>query len=121
MTKEVLYNGQCPICSAEIAHYQAAAAACGADLRFVDLNQTDLESWGLDAESAARRLHIRDASGKQIAGVPAFTAIWQELPRWRWFARILMLPGIRQATSWAYDYLAAPALFALHKRRQRKR
>ncbi|MFN4057271.1 MAG: thiol-disulfide oxidoreductase DCC family protein [Roseinatronobacter sp.] len=121
MTKDILYNGQCPICSTEIDHYKAAAQACNAPLRFVDLNQTDLADWGLDAESAARRLHVRDHTGALVTGVAAFAAIWQDLPRWRWLARLVMAPGLRHVLDWGYERIAAPLLFKMHQRRQAAR
>jgi predicted DCC family thiol-disulfide oxidoreductase YuxK len=121
MTKEILYNGQCPICSAEIGHYKAAAEACDAPLRFVDLTQTDLTGWGMDPDTAARRLHVRDASGALVTGVAAFAAIWQDLPRWRWLARLVMLPVLHPVLNAVYERLAAPLLFRMHKRRQARR
>ena len=121
MTKEFLYNGQCPICSAEIEHYRAQAAAVGADMRFTDLNAADLADWGLDAESAARKLHVRDSTGAQVAGVAAFVTLWQDLPRLRWLARVVAWPGVCPVVQWGYDWVAAPMLFWMHKRRQARR
>jgi predicted DCC family thiol-disulfide oxidoreductase YuxK len=120
MTKEVLYNGQCPICSAEIEQYRAQAQAAGADMRFTDLNTADLDGWGLTADTAARRLHVRDGAGAQVAGLAAFVALWQDLPRLRWLARLVRLPVLRHVAEWAYEWLAAPLLFQMHKRRQRR-
>ncbi len=120
MTKEVLYNGQCPICSTEIAQYRTQAEAVGADIRFTDLNAADLADWGLGHEDAARRLHVRDANGKQLAGLAAFVALWQDLPRLRWLARLASLQVVRGIADWAYERLAAPLLFWMHKRRQRR-
>lgn len=120
MTKEVLYNGQCPICSTEIEHYRAQAEAVGADIRFTDLNNADLDTWGLDADSAARRLHVRDGSGAPVAGLQAFVALWQDLPRLRWLARLLSRPIFRGIAEMIYERLAAPLLFWMHTRRQRR-
>jgi predicted DCC family thiol-disulfide oxidoreductase YuxK len=119
MTKEVLYNGQCPICAPEVAVYARDAQAVGADMAFTDLNQTDLAAWGLDADSAARRLHLRDRDGSVLAGVPAFVALWQDLPRWRWLARVVSLPVVRPLAGLIYDHILAPLLYTLHKRRTR--
>ena len=68
---EILYNGRCPICSAEIAHYSARAAATGADLQFTDLNTAPLQDWGISADQAIRRLHARHG-GQVLSGFPAF-------------------------------------------------
>lgn len=117
---EILYNGRCPICSAEIAHYRARAAATGADLQFTDLNAASLESWGISADQATRRLHARHA-GQVLSGFPAFLLIWQALPRWRWLAKLVALPGLRHVVGMVYDKLAAPLLYRLHLRREARR
>ena len=116
---EILYNGECPICSAEIAHYERAARKSGTSLVFTDLNQTDLSGWDLTPDQATRRIHARHA-GQIISGFPAFLIVWRELPRMRWLARLLSLPGLRHAADFAYNRIAAPLLYALHKRRQRR-
>lgn len=89
-------------------------------MRFTDLNTADLAAWGLDADTAARRLLVRDGAGAQVAGLSAFVALWQDLPRLRWLARLVRLPVLRHVAEWAYEWLAAPLLFQMHKRRQRR-
>jgi len=116
---EILYNGRCPICSAEIAHYSARAAATGADLQFTDLNTAPLQDWGISTDQAIRRLHARH-DGEILSGFPAFLLIWQALPRWRWLAKLVALPGLRHAVGLVYDRLAAPLLYRLHMRREAK-
>lgn len=118
MTKtEVLYNGRCPICSAEIAQYRKQANDAGADLSFTDLHDADLSSWNLSPEQATRRLHIRQ-QGHIISGFPAFLLLWRELPRMRWLARLFSLPLLRQIAELGYNHVAAPMLYAMHRRRQ---
>ena len=73
MTLHVLYNGAGPICAPEIEHYRRLATRSGADIRFEDLNTTDLGAWGIDADTARRRLHAR-LDTRQLAGVEAFSA-----------------------------------------------
>ncbi len=110
MTLRILYNGACPICAREIAHYRRLAERSGADLCFDDLNAADLAAWGLTADTARRRLHARDGAFR-LAGMPAFRALWARLPGWRWLARATALPGLRQATDWGYERIAAPWLY----------
>lgn len=114
---EILYNGRCPICAAEIAHYERRATEAGAPLLFTDLNAAPLESWGLSSDQAMRRLHARQG-GRIISGFPAFLVIWRELPRMRWLARVLSMPGLRHAAGFLYNRVAAPLLYMLHKRRE---
>jgi len=115
----VLYNGRCPICRAEIAQYARQAVALDAPLVFEDLHDTDLAGWQLDADQAKRRLHARLPDGRQIDGIAAFAAIWDHLPRMRWLARAVRLPGLGALARLAYDHIAAPALYHLHRRRER--
>lgn len=112
----VLYNDRCPICRAEIAHYRRLAERHAAAVRFADLNTAPLAQWGLDRDRAAQRLHaVRD--GRLLAGVDAFLALWRALPYWRWLARLLALPGLRQGTAMIYDRILAPWLYARSKAR----
>ncbi|MGB5830698.1 MAG: DUF393 domain-containing protein [Thiohalocapsa sp.] len=90
------YDGGCPLCSKEIAHYQRVDRA--GRIRWIDLT-TDAEALsaaGFDAETAMRRLHVRDVEGQLISGVPAFVAVWQQLPGYRllaWVVTALRLSG----------------------------
>ncbi len=120
MATEILYNGRCPICAAEIAHYRARAEATGAPLVFTDLHEADLSAWGIGPDQALRRMHARH-DGRLLSGFAAFLLIWQALPRWRWLARLASLPGLRQAGRVLYDRVAAPIIYHLHLRREARR
>jgi predicted DCC family thiol-disulfide oxidoreductase YuxK len=114
---EVIYNGACPICSREIAAYARAAEAGALPLRFTDLSSCDLARLGLTEEAAARRLHVL-RGGELLSGVPAFLALWAEMPRLRWLSRLVGLPGMRHVATLVYEGALAPALYAMHRRRQ---
>ncbi len=113
----VLYNGQCPVCSFEIGHYAAYARRSGLPIRFDDLNAADLDRWGLTEDDAARRLHVLH-EGEILAGIPAFLVLWRRMPRYRWLARLVGLPGIRQLAGLAYDRALAPLIYRWHLRRK---
>lgn len=112
-----LYNAECPICNAEICHYAAYAEARALPLGFEDLNRVDLSDWGVNAEDAAKRLHVLH-QGQLYVGFDAFLILWAQLPRYRFAARLGRLPGVYQLACWGYDRLAAPWLYNAHKRRQ---
>lgn len=112
----VLYNGSCPICSAEIAHYRAMAPDDAA-LAWIDVSRDDASDFGVDPDRALRRLHAREPGGPLLAGVDGFIALWQRLPRYRWLARLSRLPLIKQGLSLVYERILAPWLYHRHLRR----
>ncbi len=115
----VLFNADCPVCNFEISHYATYAAQGNLAIRFDDLNACDLSRWGVSADQAARRLHVRK-TGKIHVGVDAFIALWQDMPRYRLLAHIVGLPGILQLSRAVYDYALAPVIYRAHLRRQAK-
>lgn len=116
----VLYNGDCPVCRFEITHYDRYAQARALPIAFDDLNAADLARWGVTADAAARRLHVLK-DGKVRSGIPAFLALWSDMPRYRWLARVIGLPGLRQLAALLYEHALAPALYRWHLRRQSRR
>lgn len=113
----VLYNGSCPICSREIAAYRHTAERRGLPIGFEDMADADLASWGLDADAAARQLHLRQGD-RILSGLDAFRALWAEIPRLRWLGRVTGWPVVRPLAEALYTYVLAPALYAMHRRRQ---
>ena len=114
---KVLYNADCPVCSWEIDHYAAYAGKTGLPIRFDDLNTCAQSGWGLSADEAAKRLYVLH-KGDLLSGIPAFIVLWQQMPRYRWLARFVALPGIKQLASLAYDHVLAPLIYRWHLRRQ---
>jgi len=85
----VFYDGACPVCRREIAHYQRSA---GADaVAWIDATSCPPEAFGpgLSREAALARMHVRGADGRLVSGAAAFALLWQALPRWRWLGRLV--------------------------------
>lgn len=114
----VLYNAQCPVCNFEISHYATYAAQNALPIRFDDLNSDALAQWDLTADAAARRLYVAH-DGELTSGIPAFIILWNQMPRYRWLARVVNLPGIHWIASLAYDRVLGPLIYRWHLRRQR--
>ncbi len=74
---------------------------------------------GIDADTAARRLYVLH-QGVLTSGIPAFLVLWAQMPRYRWLARVVGLPGVRQVATLAYDHVLAPVIYRWHLRRQRQ-
>ena len=116
----VLYNADCPVCNFEIRHYARYAGENCLPIRFDDLNSEACAQWGLDADTAARRLYVLH-DGKLTSGVPAFLVLWAQMPRYRLLATLVALPGIRHVATLAYDHVLAPAIYRWHLLRLRRR
>ena len=116
METRVIYNASCPVCSREVDAYRRYADAKALPLRFEDIHTDDLADWGLTPDDAARRLHVVKG-GRLLSGVPAFVALWNEMPRYRWLARLVSLPGVWFLAEFAYERILAPLLHAMHRRR----
>ena len=114
----VLYNDTCPVCSLEIDAYQKRAIRDGLPLQFETLDQA--AHWGLTPEQAARRLHVLH-NGQLLSGIPAFRALWGEIPHLQWLARLTGRPLIGAAAITLYDKLLAPVLYWMHLRRRKRR
>jgi predicted DCC family thiol-disulfide oxidoreductase YuxK len=88
--KPTLYfDGDCPVCSREVAMYRRQPGADG--VCWIDVARceaADLGS-GLTREAAMARLHLRRLDGRLVSGAEAFAALWQALPRWSWLGRLL--------------------------------
>jgi predicted DCC family thiol-disulfide oxidoreductase YuxK len=117
---EVLYNADCPICSREVNHYAKLSTQADLPIRYDDLGNADrLESWGVTAQEAAKRFHVRQGD-TVTSGLPAFIILWRDIPQTRWLAGLFNLPGLHWIAVKVYDYLAAPLLYKMHERRQAK-
>lgn len=88
----VYYDGACPLCSAEIAHYRRQQ---GADtLCFVNVAEPTACGPDLSHAQALARFHVRDAEGRLLSGAAAFACLWQHMPRWRWLGRVAACPPV---------------------------
>jgi predicted DCC family thiol-disulfide oxidoreductase YuxK len=73
-------------------------------MAFVDVSAHDFGSIvsGLDKATALKRFHVRDADGALFSGAEGFGHLWLALPAWRWLGRMVLLPGLLQATEVIY-------------------
>ena len=118
----VLYNGGCPACRAEMERYRRLGGARPEDLAFHDVarDPSPLAPLGLTADDAMRRLHVRLAGGEVVEGVGAFILLWRQMPRYRWLARLVALPGVRWGAAAVYNAVLVPVLWRWNRRRERR-
>lgn len=91
----VLFDGDCPLCSREIAHYRRRKNSN--EFEWVDASKdTDkLRSLSISQQDAMSVFHVRGVDGKWQTGVSGFLYIWSRLPAYRWLARIINTSGMK--------------------------
>lgn len=94
----VWYDGNCPICTAEIGLGRRLDRASA--IEFVDLNLPG----GCPTDHAARlaRLHAQPRDGRMVSGAEAFVAMWRVLPRLRPLATLASPPLVLWLLERAY-------------------
>jgi predicted DCC family thiol-disulfide oxidoreductase YuxK len=87
----VYFDGACPVCRAEIAHYQRQRGA--AAIVWVDAATCEEAALGpgVDRVAMLARFHVREADGSLVSGAAAFIAIWRRLPAFAWLAPLASL------------------------------
>jgi predicted DCC family thiol-disulfide oxidoreductase YuxK len=87
-TCTVYFDGACPVCSREIAHYRGQRGSEA--IAWVDASSCDEAQLGpgLDRSVALGRFHVRKADGTLTSGVAAFVALWSRLPAFAWLAAL---------------------------------
>jgi 3-demethoxyubiquinol 3-hydroxylase len=111
----VYFDGACPVCSREIAHYrrQPGADACA----WVDASSCADEALGrgLTRDAALKRFHVRRADGALIDGMRGFAVLWQALPGTAWLGRIASFGPVAAVLEQAYrGFLALRRLWRPH-------
>ena len=107
----VLFNGDCKICSKEICVYQTYGAGRELPIDFKDINAIDLAPFGLTRNETARQLHVIK-NYEIFKGVKAFVVLWNEMPRYRFLAKIFSLPGVMGVAQFFYYHIIARYLYA---------
>jgi len=83
----VLFDGGCPLCSREIAHYRNLASLIPIQWFDVTLDDLMLRQFGVKREDAMAEFHVFDNNGQLHKGADGFVVLWQALPYYRWVAR----------------------------------
>lgn len=122
-TVTTFYNGDCPICRTEVNHYRRIDRDQALGLGWCDISQHPVaaDRLGLNGETMKRRLHAVDEQGQLHSGIDAFILLWSRLPRFRWLSRMVALPLVRSAVGCTYENILAAALYAMTRRRERRR
>lgn len=99
----VLYDGACPLCSREIAHYRRRRGSDEIDWMDVADPDNDPGVFGIARAQALARFHVRDRAGVWHTGAAGFACLWSALPAYRWLGRFAGLPGVMRLLEWGYQ------------------
>ena len=83
------YDGGCPLCRREVDHYRRLDKTHRVRWQDIAQHVSELERHGIRAQDALARLHVIDRNGDLQTGAWAFAAVWDELPGYRWLARLV--------------------------------
>ena len=96
---KVYFDGSCPLCQFEIAHYQKQEGA--ETIEFVDVSAEGFSEKDLSQRNALARFHTRK-NGRLLSGAEAFVSVWAHLPKWQWLAQLAARPRILPLLEWGY-------------------
>lgn len=90
----VYFDGGCPLCRREVAHYRALDGAEA--ITWVDVASSDpsMLGPGLTREAALVRMHLRGGDGSLVSGAAAFAALWSALKPYAWLGRLASRPPV---------------------------
>lgn len=101
----IFYDGQCPLCSAEMKRLKAYDQL--QDLNLQDLHQADFAERypHIDPIAADKILHGQLANGQIITGLDVTCLAWQLVGKHSWL-QVLRWPLIRPLSDAAYRFFA---------------
>jgi predicted DCC family thiol-disulfide oxidoreductase YuxK len=101
----LFYDGLCPLCSREIAHYRRRMPRGAAD--FIDIADPtfDAANHGLDHRQVQRIMHVKVGQELHL-GLDAFIAIWDAIPAYQLLGRFAKLPGVHAVLRLGYAVFA---------------
>ncbi|MBV0931886.1 thiol-disulfide oxidoreductase DCC family protein [Marinobacterium weihaiense] len=102
----LFYDGQCPLCRKEIAHYRRLDSQQRVDWRDLFDPDLDLAAYGITHEDAMRVIHGVDTQGQLQRGIAAFMPIWDALPGYRHLARMIRILHLQRPLDRIYHWFA---------------
>lgn len=103
----VFYDGGCPLCRREIAHYQKLDR--DQNINWQDISQSTelLDAHGIAWADAMQRMVVLDADGTAHSGAHAFVCLWQALPYYRVMGNLFgKMPPLVRLMDRAYNIFA---------------
>lgn len=102
----VYYDGLCPLCSREIAHYRTQKGQ--ENFYFIDITAPEFkaEEEGLDPYQIHKVMHVRNSEGHIKTGLDAFITIWENLPQYFWLGELAKKSYLKPLLNLFYNIFA---------------
>ena len=99
----VFYDGNCPLCRAEINHYRKRVNV--ANVKWVNLDDPEFSfpEHNLSRNILKNRFHVMTKEKKMYSGGPAFVQLWLIIPEYRRLAKFLNRPAFLFVLDKVYD------------------
>lgn len=85
----VFYDGACPMCSREIAHYRRLRGAGNVHWLDISKNRGVLPRYGLDYAQVMRRFHVLAPDGQFHQGAYGFVYLWSFIRPYHLLGRLI--------------------------------
>ncbi len=98
----VLYDGSCPLCTAEINQYKKISL--DGKINWVDVSASEfVPPAGQSKEALMQRFHAIKPNGELVSGAAAFVHVWEQLPGWSRLASVAKVPGALDVMEFGYE------------------
>jgi len=103
----VFYDGACPLCSREIAHYRQCSGSD--DVNWLDISQSkeQLAAYDIDYDSAMKRFHVMSGDGTYHTGAHGFVYLWSMLKPYKALSAFIRFLRLGSLLDWFYVRFAA--------------
>jgi len=107
-TLEVIYNSVCPVCDAGVCSFKKKVNPANGRYVWLDINTTPdrLSDYGINVDDVRLKLHAIDRTGELRVGIDVVTAIFTEVPHYRWLATLARLPLLNVIAKGLYNITA---------------
>ena len=102
----IFFDGGCPLCKREIAHYQRIDKRKA--IQWIDISQpsAELDDYGISQRDAMEKIHGVNAQGQTLVGANTFVMMWQQLPYYRHLGNAIHYTGLTSPLNKIYDRFA---------------
>ena len=102
----MLYDGHCALCRATVAFVKERDHLGQIECADLQLPENEARFPSFSKEAVRQQIHVVDSCGQVFIGTPGVRQFLALLPRWRWFAWMLGVPGLRSIAQFFYMRIA---------------